>query len=48
MGREGIITITKEQLLAKKAEKNEPPRLKEAEDLAQEARGYFLSKINSA
>lgn len=48
MANEGLITITKEYIEAKRAEKNEPPRLKEAEDLAQEAHDYFLAKINSA
>lgn len=48
MPSEEIITISKEYIQAIKAKKNEPPRLKEAEDLAQEAHDYFLAKINSA
>jgi len=48
MTSEEIVTISKEQILARIAEKNEPPKLKEAVDLAKEAHDYFLNQINTA
>ncbi len=48
MPSEEMVTITKEQILARIAEKNEPPKLREAVDLAKEARDYFLNQISTA